>query len=96
MLLRRLWLSGFRNYEAAELELGPGLTAVVGDNGEGKTNLVEAIAFLALLESFRGVGVDALVRQGSETAVLRAEVQHQDGRDVLLEAELSARGGRMR
>ena len=96
MQLRRLWLSGFRNYEAVEVALGPGLTAVVGDNGEGKTNLVEAIAFLALLESFRGVGADALVRQGSETAVLRAEVEHQDGREVLLEAEVAARGGRTR
>ena len=96
MLLRRLWLSGYRNYEAAEVALGPGLTAVVGDNGEGKTNLVEAIAFLALLESFRGVSGDALVRQGSEAAVLRAEVVHDDGREVLLEAEVSARGGRTR
>ena len=96
MLLRRLWLSGFRSYDAVELTLGPGLTAVVGDNGEGKTNLVEAVAFLALLESFRGVGTEALVRRGRDAAVVRAEVVHHDGREVLIEAEVPAAGGRIR
>lgn len=96
MQVRRLWLSGFRSYEAADVELGPGLTAIVGGNGEGKTNLVEGVAFLALLESFRGVGTDALVRRGSANAVVRAEVVHRDGREVLIEAEVPAVGGRTR
>ena len=43
MQLRSLWLTDFRNYTQAELSLAPGLTAVVGANGEGKTNLLEAI-----------------------------------------------------
>ncbi len=94
MIVRRLWLTGFRNYEAADVVLGPGLTAVVGDNGQGKTNLVEALAFLALVESFRGVPTDALVRQGSTSAVVRAEVVHGDGRELLIEAEIA--GGRTR
>lgn len=96
MQVRRLWLSGFRSYEAADVALGPGLTALVGGNGEGKTNLVEAVAFLALLESFRGVGPEALVRRGSAAAVVRAEIVHRDGREVLIEAEVPAGGGRTR
>ena len=91
MLLQKLWLTDFRSYESAELALAPGLTAVVGDNGQGKTNLLEAIAWLATLESFRGVGSDALVRAGAERAVLRAEGE-REGRALLLEAELVPSG----
>ncbi len=95
MLVRRLWLTGFRNYDSLTVELGPGLTAVLGDNGQGKTNLVEAMAFLARLDSFRGTPTDALVRHGDEAAVVRAEVVHADGRELLVEAEIGA-GGRTR
>ena len=62
MRVRRLWLTDFRNFATADVELAPGLTAIVGDNGQGKTNLLEAIAYTALLESFRGAPTDALVR----------------------------------
>jgi DNA replication and repair protein RecF len=61
----KLWLADFRNYTAAELEPAPGLTAVVGANGEGKTNLLEAVGYLATLASFRGAPGDALVRAGA-------------------------------
>ena len=74
MRLQRLWLTDFRGYAAAELEPAPGLTAVVGANGQGKTNLLEAVAWLATLSSFRGAPDDALVRVGADEAVVRAEV----------------------
>ena len=74
MRLDRLWLSDFRNYEAAELAPAPsGLTVVQGANGEGKTNLLEAVGYLATLSSFRGAPAEALVRVGAESAVVRAE-----------------------
>lgn len=67
------------------------MTAVVGANGNGKTNLIEAIAFLSRLRSFRGAPNEAMVRTGAERAVVRAEVVAGD-RDVLIEAELPASG----
>lgn len=91
MRVDRLWLTDFRNYELAEFELAPGLTVVVGDNGEGKTNLLEAIGYLATLSSFRGTPNNALVRQGCERAVIRAEAE-REGRALLIEAELAHTG----
>ena len=69
----------------------PGLTALLGDNGEGKTNVLEAIAWLATLTSFRGAPTEALIRQGAERAVIRAEGE-REGRAILIEAELVASG----
>jgi DNA replication and repair protein RecF len=89
--LTRLWLTDFRNYTVAELELPPGLTVVVGDNGAGKTNLLEAVGYLATLESFRGAPNEALVRQGEERAVVRGEAA-REGRELLIEAEIRVRG----
>lgn len=94
MHLQRLWLGDFRSYPAAELELAPGLTAVVGANGEGKTNLLEAIAYLATLSSFRGAPTEALIRDGAPQAVVRAEGV-REGRALLVEAEIN-RSGRNR
>ncbi|MDP7550869.1 MAG: DNA replication/repair protein RecF [Acidimicrobiales bacterium] len=94
MLVRRLWLKDFRNYTAVELDLSDGVTAVVGANGQGKTNLVEAIAWLARGSSFRGAAVESMVRFGVDRAVIRAEVEDA-GRTTLLEAELVV-GGRNR
>ena len=91
MRLDRLWLTDFRNYESLDLRLAPGLTVVQGDNGQGKTSLLEAIGYLAALSSFRGVPNDALVRQGCTRAVVRAEGRRDD-RDLLLEAEIPATG----
>ena len=64
MLVSRIWLTDFRNYTFAETALAPGLTVVVGGNGEGKTSLLEAVGYLATLSSFRGAPTDALVRHG--------------------------------
>jgi DNA replication and repair protein RecF len=92
--VRSLWLTDYRSYTAAELTLAPGFTALVGHNGAGKTNLLEGLAWLATLSSFRGAPGDALVRQGAETAVIRAEAEREE-RSLLIEAQL-ARNGRNR
>jgi DNA replication and repair protein RecF len=89
--LHRIWLHDFRSYAAAELPLAPGLTAIVGPNGHGKTNLLEAVGYLATLRSFRGAPTDALIRVGAAGAVVRAEGTNE-GRSVLLEAELTTKG----
>ncbi|MEZ5137621.1 MAG: DNA replication/repair protein RecF [Acidimicrobiales bacterium] len=94
MQLRRLWLTDFRGYREADVAFDPGLTAVLGPNGQGKTNLLEAIGYLATLGSFRGAPTDALVRVGAERAVVRAEAE-REGRELLLEAEIVL-GGRNR
>jgi len=91
VLVSRLWLTDFRNYTTAEAELAPRLTMVVGPNGEGKTNLLEAIAYLATLSSFRSAPPEALVRTGCARAVVRAEGARL-GRLLLLEAELPTAG----
>ncbi|MDQ2728333.1 MAG: DNA replication/repair protein RecF [Actinomycetota bacterium] len=88
MHLGHLWLTDFRSYPAAELVPAPsGLTVVEGANGEGKTNLLEAIGYLATLRSFRGAPAEAMVRTGAESAIVRAEAE-REGRAVLIEAEL--------
>ncbi len=91
MWLRHLWITDFRNYESADLELPQGLTVVHGDNGEGKTNLLEAVGYLATLSSFRGVPGEALVREGCSQAVVRGEGE-RNGRQLLVEAEISPAG----
>ena len=92
MIVERLDLVDYRNYATATFRLSAGTTVVVGDNGQGKTNLAEALAYLATLSSFRGAPPDALVRTGATAAVLRAEVRDDDGRVSLIEAELVPAG----
>lgn len=92
MIVERLELVDFRNYAAASFRLTAGTTVVVGDNGQGKTNLAEALAYLATLGSFRGAPADALVRVGASAAIVRAELRDEDGRISLIEAELVPNG----
>jgi len=94
--LTRLALTDFRSYAELSLELGPGVTTFSGPNGEGKTNLVEAIGYLATLGSHR-VATDApLVRRGADRAVLRAAVTGAQG-STLVEIELNpGRANRVR
>jgi DNA replication and repair protein RecF len=88
MQLRTLSVTDFRSYPEATLELEPGVTALIGPNGQGKTNLVEAIGYLATLGSHR-VALDApLVRSGCERAVVRATVV-RDTRSTLVEVEIT-------
>src|ERR1700741_2178730 len=92
MRVARLWLTDFRNFTSAAAPLpADGLTVVHGGNGEGKTNLLEAIGYLATLSSFRGAPTEALVRAGAPPAVVRAEAE-RDGRSMLFEAEIPASG----
>ena len=92
MIVSRLELVDFRNYANASFDFQPGTTAVIGRNGQGKTNLAEAMAYLATLDSFRGAPLDALIRVGADSAVVRATVVHDDGREVLVELELTRNG----
>jgi DNA replication and repair protein RecF len=94
-VIRRIELTDFRVYQHAIIELNKGVTAVIGKNAQGKTSLAEAMSYLSTLKSFRGVPNDALVREGADTAYIRAEIVHDDGREILVEAEIN-RSGRNR
>jgi DNA replication and repair protein RecF len=87
----RLSLIDYRNYERADLELGPGATVFVGRNGQGKTNLVEAIGYLSTLGSHRVSGDQALIRAGADAAIVRALLTHAD-RELLVELQLNRQG----
>ena len=86
-----LWLDDFRCLQGVDLELDPGLTVIHGANGQGKTSVLEAIAWIARSHSFRGVSDAPLVRRGCDQAVVRAEIMNDD-RLQLFEAELRATG----
>jgi len=88
MHVTHLSLADFRSYTRAEVALGPGVTAFVGPNGQGKTNLVEAVGYLATLGSHRVSSDAPLVRMGAERAVVRAAVTQGD-RQQLVELELN-------
>ena len=85
--VRHLSLVDYRNYAQLAVDLDPGPNVFVGPNGQGKTNLVEAIAYVATLGSHR-VATDApLVRAGAARAVVRAAVV-RDARELLVELEI--------
>ncbi len=88
MHVTALSLVDFRSWERLELALEPGPTALVGANGQGKTNVVEALVYLATLSSHRVSSDAPLVRAGSERAVLRGRVA-RGGRENLLEVEVN-------
>ena len=91
MHVSHLQLHDFRSYEGVEVGLEPGVNVLVGPNGQGKTNLVEAVDYLASLASHR-VATDApLVRMGAAQAVVRAAVV-RDGRTATLEVEINPGG----
>ncbi|MGH9038730.1 MAG: DNA replication/repair protein RecF [Acidimicrobiia bacterium] len=100
MRLAHLWLTDFRCYEQAELEVGSGMTVLSGGNASGKTSVLEAVGWLARMSSFRGAPDVALVRSGTERAFVRAEVAAPDestatpgdGATRLVEAEITASG----
>jgi DNA replication and repair protein RecF len=94
--LTRLALTDFRSYPELSIELGAGVTTFSGPNGEGKTNLVEAIGYLATLGSHRVATDGPLVRHGAQRAVLRAAVTGAQG-SSLVEIELNpGRANRVR
>ncbi|MEI3867692.1 DNA replication/repair protein RecF [Microbacterium sp. CCNWLW134] len=91
MIVEHLSLADFRNYAAVDLALRPGPNVFVGKNGQGKTNLVEAIAFFATLGSHRVSNDAPMVRDGAEYAIVRARLAHGERR-VQLEAQVNRQG----
>ena len=89
MYLEELSLTDFRSYAQVDLSLEPGVTVLVGSNGIGKTNLMEAIGYLATLNSHR-VSTDApLLRFGTERAMIRAKLVRGE-QSTVLELEINA------
>jgi DNA replication and repair protein RecF len=84
----RLGLTDFRNYEHLEVEFSPGINVLVGPNGQGKTNVVEAVAYLATFSSHRVANDTALVRAGSERAVIRSVIEHEQ-RSIGLDVQIN-------
>ena len=89
MYVKKVQLSNFRNYKTAEVVLSPGVNLLHGSNGQGKTNLVEAINFFGSLSSHRVAGLTPLIKQGEQTAIISLELAHEE-RELLLEFELNA------
>ncbi|WP_336209342.1 DNA replication/repair protein RecF [Nonomuraea sp. LPB2021202275-12-8] len=88
MHVAHLSLTDFRSYASVELGLEPGVTAFVGPNGQGKTNLVEALGYVATHSSHRVANDAPLVRQGAARAIVRCAV-HRDDRRALVELEIN-------
>ena len=96
MYVRHLQVGSFRSWERVDLALGPGPTVFVGRNGEGKTNLVEAVGYLATMGSHRVSSDAPLVRHGAAQAVVRAALRRGD-RELLVEIEINpGRANRVR
>jgi DNA replication and repair protein RecF len=88
MFAKRVKLTNFRNYESADIEFSSGVNLIYGPNGQGKTNLVEALNFFAALDSHRVAGHTPLIKQGKSTAIISLELSHE-GRDLLIEYEIN-------
>jgi DNA replication and repair protein RecF len=88
MFAKRVKLTNFRNYETADIEFSSGVNLIYGANGQGKTNLVEALNFFAGLDSHRVAGHSPLIKQGKSTAIISLELSHE-ARDLLLEYEIN-------
>lgn len=87
--MKAVRLRDFRSYELVDIGLAPGITTFVGANGQGKTNLVEAVGYASLLSSHR-VATDApLVRTGAEHAIIGVDVVRDDERVVSIELEIN-------
>ncbi|OLT27682.1 DNA replication/repair protein RecF [Nocardiopsis sp. CNR-923] len=88
MYVSHLRLVDFRSYGDVLLELDPGVSAFVGANGQGKTNLVEAVGYVATLGSHRVASDTPLIRQGAPRAVVRAKIVRED-RHMVVDLELN-------
>ena len=91
MFVDHLQLADFRSYAAVDVALGPGVAVFIGANGQGKTNLVEAVAYLSTLSSHRVAADQPLVRVGAERAIVRARVTAglDDPRQLQVEVEIT-------
>lgn len=88
MYVRHLQVTDFRSWSHADISFEPGASALVGANGQGKTNLVEALGYAATLSSHRVSSDAPLVREGAQRAVIRVAVVN-DGRELLVELEVA-------
>ena len=96
MHLTRLALTDFRSYTDVDVSLQAGVTIFSGPNGEGKTNLVEAVGYAATLASHRAAQDAPLIRKGADQAIIRAAIS-TSANDALVEIELNAgRANRVR
>jgi DNA replication and repair protein RecF len=91
VIVTHLTLTDFRNYATADVALAPGANLFVGSNGQGKTNLVEALGYLSTLGSHRVSTDQAMIRQGCTAAIVRARLLH-DERQILAEVQLNRVG----
>ena len=91
MIVEQLGLKDFRNYAEVDVSLSTGANVCVGRNGQGKTNLVEAVAYLATLGSHRVSSDAPMVKDGADAAIVRARLAHGE-RSVLLELQLNRQG----
>lgn len=88
MFVKHLTLSHFRNHKNTEIEFQPGVNLLVGPNGQGKTNVVEAIEYVSTLSSHRVAGYQPLIHKDSNGAIIRLKVSHET-RDVIVDLELN-------
>lgn len=91
MIVTHLSLTDFRNYKTLEVDLHSGANIFVGSNGQGKTNLVEALGYLSTLGSHRVSTEHAMIRQGQDAAIVRARLTHLE-REVLAEVQINRSG----
>jgi DNA replication and repair protein RecF len=93
--MRVTWLEvrDFRSYAALRFEPDPGVNVLVGDNGQGKTSVLEAISYLGTTKSFRGVPDEALIREGADSAVVRGSFAGKAS-ETTVECEIPASGRR--
>ena len=91
MLVKHLTLASFRNYDTLEVAFEPGINLIIGPNGQGKTNMVEAVRYLSVLSSHRVAGYQPLIKSKASSAIVRAMVSSEE-RDILLELELNREG----
>ncbi len=89
MLITNLNLTNYRSYSTLELNLNSGITIFVGKNGEGKTNIAEAIFYLTFLSSHRASGNTPLIKLGNQSAYIRAKVKYSE-REILVELEINS------
>ena len=88
MFVKHLTLSHFRNHKNTEIEFEPGVNLLVGPNGQGKTNVVEAIEYVSTLSSHRVAGYQPLIHKDATGAIIRLKVSHET-RDVIVDLELN-------
>jgi len=89
VLITNLNLTNYRSYATLDLSLDPGVSIFVGKNGEGKTNIAEAILYLTFLSSHRASGNTPLIKLGNQSAYIRAKVKYPE-REILVELEINS------